>query len=91
MNIDDVDYQVNGIEKDETLKDIKNEINILMQLKDSQARNVNLLYDVLEVDGHLWIVCEHCPGGSLRTLVSLRLLHVLLCYFNGKKCVASND
>ncbi|KAL9102771.1 MAG: hypothetical protein Q9163_002133 [Psora crenata] len=69
MNVDDVDYQANGMEKDETLKDVKNEINILMQLKDSQARNVNLIYDVLEVDGHLWIVCEHCPGGSLRTLL----------------------
>ncbi|KAL9124433.1 MAG: hypothetical protein Q9217_006232 [Psora testacea] len=69
MNVDDVDYLANGMEKDETLKDVKNEINILMQLKDSQARNVNLIYDVLEVDGHLWIVCEHCPGGSLRTLL----------------------
>ena len=74
MNVDDVDYQANGMEKDETLKDIKNEINILMQLKDSRARNVNLIYEVLEVDGQLWIVCEHCPGGSLRTVVSPGLL-----------------
>ena len=71
MNVDDVDYQANTIDKDESISDVRKEIQVLMQLKNHSARNVNLIYDVLEVDGHLWIVCEYCSGGSLRTLVSL--------------------
>ena len=73
MNLDDVDYVANTIEKDETLNDARQEIKILMQLKDFGARNTNLVHDIIEVDGLLWLVCEYCPGGSLRTLVSQTL------------------
>ena len=71
MNIDDVDYEANAVNKDESINDVRKEIQVLMQLKDHGAQNVNLIHDVLEVDGHLWIICDYCPGGSLRTLVCL--------------------
>ena len=70
MNIDDVDYAANVLAKDDGLDEVRQEIRVLMQLKDHGARNVNLIHDVLEVEGYLWLVCEYCPGGSLRTLVS---------------------
>lgn len=70
MNIDDVDYEATGVEKDQSIEDVRQEIQILTQLRERGARNVNLVYDTFEVDGHLWIVCEYCAGGSLRTLVS---------------------
>ena len=84
MNLDDVDYLANTMEKDEALSEVRQEINVLMQLKDHGVQNVNLIHDVLEVDGLLWLVCEYCPGGSLRTLVSTSLYlpssdHVFLC------------
>ena len=70
MNVDDVDYEASAKHRDITLTDIRKEIEILMQLKDHGAQNVNLIHEVLEVDGHLWLVCDYCPGGSIRTLVS---------------------
>ena len=70
MNLDDVDYLANTMEKDEALSEVRQEINVLLQLKDHGVRNVNLIHDVIEVDGLLWLICEYCPGGSLRTLVS---------------------
>ena len=85
MNLDDVDYLANTMEKDEALNEVRQEINVLMQLKDHGVRNVNLIHDVIEVDGLLWLICEYCPGGSLRTLVSTdhfrypELQHVLRC------------
>ena len=71
MNLDDVDYLANAMEKDEALSEVQQEIKVLMQLKDHGVQNVNLIHDVLEVDGLLWLICEYCPGGSLRTLVSV--------------------
>ena len=71
MNVDDVDYEASAKHRDITLTDIRKEIEILMQLKDHGAQNVNLIHEVLEVDGHLWLVCDYCPGGSIRTLVRI--------------------
>lgn len=78
MNLDDVDYEVNTVDKDDTLNDIRKEVRVLMQLKDHGVQNVNLILDVLEIDGLLWLVCEYCPGGSLKTLVSIPLILLLL-------------
>ncbi|KAG8527014.1 uncharacterized protein KY384_008443 [Bacidia gigantensis] len=69
MNIDDVDYEAHIQAKDDALNDVRKEIQVLMQLKDHGAQNVNLILDVLEVERYLWLVCEFCPGGSLRTLL----------------------
>ena len=69
INIDDVDYAANAAEREQSLADVRQEIKVLTQLKDYGVANVNLIHDVLEIDGFLWLVCEYCPGGSLRTLV----------------------
>ena len=71
MNVDDTDYQANAVDKDDSIIDVRKEIQVLLQLKGHGAKNVNLIHDVFEVDGQVWMVCEYCPGGSLRTLVSL--------------------
>ena len=45
------------------------EIKVLKQLKDSNTRNVNIIFDAFQIHSQLWIVNEYCPGGSVRTLV----------------------
>lgn len=54
------------------------EIKVLKQLKDAKTKNVNVIFDAFQIHSQLWIVNEYCPGGSVRTLVSL----VLVCFFN---------
>ena len=81
MNVDDVDYEASAKHKDITLSDVRKEIDILMQLKDHGARNVNHIHEVLEVYGHLCLVCDFFPCGSLRTLVRTKAL----------KCIAIDD
>lgn len=42
----------------------------MKQLKDSKAKNVNMIYDAFAIHSQLWIVSEYVAGGSVRTLVS---------------------
>lgn len=44
---------------------------MLKQLKDAKTKNVNVIFDAFQIHSQLWIVNEYCPGGSVRTLVSL--------------------
>ncbi|KAI9811370.1 MAG: hypothetical protein M1827_005530 [Pycnora praestabilis] len=69
INVDQSDYQLNPREANETIKDFINEITVLQQLKDSNAKNVNVIYETFPVHSQLWIVSEYCPGGSLHTLM----------------------
>lgn len=45
------------------------EIKVLKQLKDSNTKNVNVIFDAFQIHSQLWIANEYCPGGSVRTLV----------------------
>ena len=42
----------------------------MKQVKDSGAKNINELIEAISIHSQLWLVCEYCPGGSVRTLVS---------------------
>lgn len=54
------------------------EIKVLKQLKDANAKNVNIIFDAFQIHSQLWIVNEYCPGGSLRTLVSQQFSFYLM-------------
>lgn len=56
------------------------EIKVLKQLKDANTKNVNMIFDAFQIHSQLWIVNEYCPGGSVRTLVSLVFLDLLIPY-----------
>jgi serine/threonine protein kinase len=69
VNIDDMDFTADPRERDETVRDFRKEVGILQQLKDSGARNVNLIHDAFDLHSQLWIVSDYCTGGSVRTLM----------------------
>lgn len=69
VNIDDMDFSVDPRDRDETVKDFRKEVGILQQLKDSGARNVNLIHEAFDLHSQLWIISDYCTGGSVRTLM----------------------
>lgn len=74
MDIDSVDYQTVRDFRDESIKDFIHEIRVMKQVKDAGARNINELIEAISIHSQLWLVCEYCPGGSVRTLVRAFLL-----------------
>ncbi|KAK5120337.1 hypothetical protein LTR85_006276 [Meristemomyces frigidus] len=69
INIDDADFQEHVLDKDNTINSFRKEVGILQQLKDSNAKNVNMIHEAFDLHNQLWIVSDYCTGGSLRTLM----------------------
>ncbi|KZF26027.1 kinase-like protein [Xylona heveae TC161] len=69
IDVDSTDYKTSAKLRDETIKDFMNETSVLLQLKNSKAKNINKIVDAFCVHSQLWIVSEYCPGGSLSTLL----------------------
>lgn len=69
VDVDPHDYKVHVQEKDDSIDTVLHEIKVLRQLRDSNARNINLYIDAFPIHSQLWIVTEYCPGGSLHTLM----------------------
>lgn len=69
INIDDADFQEHFLDKDNTIASFRKEVEILQQLKDNKAKNVNMIHTAFDLHNQLWIVSDYCTGGSLRTLM----------------------
>lgn len=69
MDIDAIDYKALRDFRDESIKDFVHETKVLTQVKDAGAKNVNELIETISIHTQLWLVCEYCPGGSVRTLM----------------------
>ena len=69
VNTDSIDYTVDSVDKDDTIRDFRKEVAILRQLKDAHAQNVNIIHDAFDLQEQLWIVSDYCTGGSVRTLM----------------------
>lgn len=69
LDVDDADFQAFGDMKDEQLRDFNREIQILRRAQESGAENLNQMIEALPVHSQLWLVCEYCPGGSVKTLM----------------------
>ena len=78
MDIDSLDYKSVRDFRDESIKDFIHETKVMKQVKDSGAKNINEIIEAISIHSQLWLVCEYCPGGSVRTLVSLHFLAYLL-------------
>lgn len=71
LDIDSLDYKSLRDFRDESIKDFIHETKVMKQVKDSGAKNINELIEAISIHSQLWLVCEYCPGGSVRTLVCL--------------------
>lgn len=72
IDIDEQDWSEDfslGDARDATINDFKKEVSILRQLKDNNAKNINLIHDAFDWHSQLWIVADYCTGGSVRTLM----------------------
>ncbi|EAW14361.1 putative serine/threonine protein kinase [Aspergillus clavatus NRRL 1] len=69
MDIDSMDYRSVRDFKDESIKDFIHETKVMKQVKDAGAKNINELIEAISIHSQLWLVCEYCPGGSVRTLM----------------------
>ncbi|PWY71747.1 kinase-like protein [Aspergillus heteromorphus CBS 117.55] len=69
LDIDSMDYQSVRDFRDESIKDFIRETKVMKQVKDSGAKNINALIEAISIHSQLWLVCEYCPGGSVRTLM----------------------
>ncbi|KAJ5125627.1 hypothetical protein N7448_004945 [Penicillium atrosanguineum] len=69
LDIDSLDYKSQRDFRDESIKDFIHETKVMKQVKDSGAQNINELIEAISIHSQLWLVCEYCPGGSVRTLM----------------------
>ncbi|KAE8393708.1 kinase-like protein [Aspergillus alliaceus] len=69
MDIDSVDYKSVRDFRDESIKDFIHETKVMKQVKDAGAKNINEIIEAISIHSQLWLVCEYCPGGSVRTLM----------------------
>ncbi|KAL6715757.1 hypothetical protein ACLMJK_006718 [Lecanora helva] len=69
LDIDSVDFGANLKNRDQSFEDFLQELKTLQQLQSYGARNVNQIYEVMEVHSQFWIISEYCPGGSVHTLM----------------------
>lgn len=70
IDIDEADYRAFGEAKEEQIQDFRKEIRILRNAGESDAPNLNRMVEAFSVHSQLWLICEYCPGGSVKTLVS---------------------
>ncbi|OJJ47238.1 hypothetical protein ASPZODRAFT_64892 [Penicilliopsis zonata CBS 506.65] len=69
MDIDSIDYRSVRDFRDESIKDFIHETKVMKQVKDAGAKNINEIIEAISIHSQLWLVCEYCPGGSVRTLM----------------------
>ena len=69
LDVDEADFQAFGDMRDEQLRDFNKEIAILRRAQESGAENLNQMIEAFSVHSQLWLVCEYCPGGSVKTLM----------------------
>ncbi|KAI1999783.1 hypothetical protein LOZ33_006180 [Ophidiomyces ophidiicola] len=69
MDIDKLDYQAIRDMRDESIKDFIHETKVLQQVKDAGAKNINMFIEAVSIHSQLWLICEYCPGGSVKTLM----------------------
>lgn len=70
IDIDDADYHAFGESKEEQILDFQKEIRVLRNAGESDAPNLNRMIEAFAVHSQLWLICEYCPGASVKTLVS---------------------
>ena len=70
LNMDQMDQEYQVGDPTDAIKDLSAEITALKELRESGAKNVNIMLDAFVLDNEMWIVAEFCTGGSVHALVS---------------------
>jgi serine/threonine protein kinase len=70
LNMDHMDQEYQVGDPTDAIKDLSAEITALKELRESGAKNVNIMLDAFVLDNEMWIVAEFCTGGSVHALVS---------------------
>jgi serine/threonine protein kinase len=87
LDIDSLDYKSLRDFRDESIKDFIHETKVMKQVKDAGAKNINELIEAISIHSQLWLVCEYCPGGSVRTLVIEFLFFLFRALLTSRRCV----
>ncbi|KAK9453868.1 kinase-like domain-containing protein [Dipodascopsis uninucleata] len=56
---------------EDEVKDVRREIALLAQLKQGDAQNIVRYHGSHLIGSRLWIIMDHCEGGSVRTLLAM--------------------
>ncbi|KAH0551379.1 hypothetical protein GP486_007406 [Trichoglossum hirsutum] len=72
MNMDQMDQEYQVGDPTDAIKDLTAEITALKELRESGAKNVNIMLDAFVLDNEMWIVAEFCTGGSVHALMKAR-------------------
>ncbi|KAI9784172.1 MAG: hypothetical protein M1839_002677 [Geoglossum umbratile] len=72
MNMDQMDQEYQVGDPTDAIKDLSAEITALKELRESGAKNVNIMLDAFVLDNEMWIVAEFCTGGSVHALMKAR-------------------
>lgn len=59
--------------EDDDVDDIQREVNLLSQLRGGEKQNVTMYYGCHLEGPRVWIIMDYASGGSVRTLVSMRV------------------
>ena len=52
-----------------TMDDLAKEIKALQRLSEGGAKNINVIVDAFNIGHSMWMITEHCAGGSVATLM----------------------
>ncbi|KAL2358191.1 kinase-like domain-containing protein [Cryomyces antarcticus] len=69
LDLDSTDYKADVRERDHSMADLLKEVQILRQLKDAKAKNINRLLDAFDWHHQLWIISVYSAGGSVSILM----------------------
>ena len=69
IEVDQPDYEATYAARDDTIQNFTKEISALQRLKDSNAKNITMIYESFTFHSQLWLVSEYCHGGSVSTLL----------------------
>lgn len=56
----------------DSLQQIMKEVGALQLLSETKEKNINHILAFLPVGKTMWMITEHCGGGSVHSLVSVR-------------------
>lgn len=68
IDIDESDLANPG--QTDSFNDFMKEVNALKLLREKKAKNINNVIDAFPIGHSMWMITEHCGGGSVATLVS---------------------
>jgi serine/threonine protein kinase len=74
FEVDKPDFEAERQFQDVSIKEFIRETKVMQRVKDAGAVNINQFIEAVSVHSQLWLICEYCPGGSVKTLVCISLM-----------------